>query len=179
MDPRPVIRALASPACALHHRVRDSGSIILRTPMTIKTLLAFALLSPVALQPALAQAPASPTPDNRTVHWRSLPDEPEAASPASPAPSAPAVEQITINVLGQVNYPARVNLPKGSGLLDAIAAAGGFSRIANPARILLIHKTPADKPDTEKLDMRTILNGTTRDIPLRNGDTVVVGQAMF
>jgi len=104
--------------------------------------------------------------------------QPQAAL-ASPAPQPAILSQININVLGQVNTPGRITLPKGSGLLDAIAAASGFSRGASPAKTLLIRKTAGDKPDSVKIDLRPILAGRAKDMTLRDGDTVVIGQSLF
>jgi protein involved in polysaccharide export with SLBB domain len=92
---------------------------------------------------------------------------------------AHAPDQIIINVLGQVNRADRITLPAGSGLLDAIAAAGGFTRVANPAKIIIIHKSAGDKPDVSRIDMNKITSGMVKDIKLRDGDTVEVGQAIF
>ena len=103
--------------------------------------------------------------------------------PAAPAPSAQAtpaiLNPIVVNVLGEVNNPSRVTLPKGSGLLDAIAAADGFTHIANPSKTLLIHKTAGQKPDTIKVDLKQIMTGVAKDVVLRDGDTVVIGAAIF
>jgi len=96
----------------------------------------------------------------------------------SPSPAA-AVDQITINVLGQVNKPARITLPKAGTLLDAIASVGGLTRYANPAKTMLIHKSSGGKPDSTKIDLRPILAGAARDIILKDGDTVVIGESTF
>jgi len=104
--------------------------------------------------------------------------QPQAVT-ASPAPQPAVVTQININVLGQVNAPGRITLPKGSGLLDAIAGASGFSRGASPAKTLLIRKTAGDKPDSVKINLLPILAGRAKDMTLRDGDTVVIGQSLF
>lgn len=94
-------------------------------------------------------------------------------------PSATPSLQIVVNVLGEVNRPSRIVLPKGGTILDAIAAAGGLTKLGNPAKTILIHKSAGEKPDSTKLDLRPILSGAAKDITLRDGDTVVVGQALF
>ena len=95
------------------------------------------------------------------------------------APSEPTSPQITVNVLGEVNKPARVTLPVGSGLLDAIAAGGGFTEHANPSKINVIHKSAGDKADITKIDMKRILGGPDKDYTLHDGDTVQVGEAIY
>jgi protein involved in polysaccharide export with SLBB domain len=98
-------------------------------------------------------------------------------SQATPTPAiTPAPNQIIVNVLGNVKRVDRITLPAGSGLLDAIVAAGGFAEYANTSKIMIIHKTRADKPDVTYVDMTKILSGTVRDIVLRYGDTVEVNQ---
>jgi len=93
--------------------------------------------------------------------------------------ATPAANQIIINVLGQVNRADRIVLPAGSGLLDALAAAGGFTRTADPARIIVIHKSAGEKPDVTKIDMKKIISGIEKDIRLKDGDTVEVGETIF
>jgi protein involved in polysaccharide export with SLBB domain len=101
-----------------------------------------------------------------------------AQQPQEPAPAASPAEQlpdsIYVNVLGQVNRQERMALPKGSGLLDAITEAGGITKFADASKIILIHKSPGQKPDTERINFNPIFMGTAKDVILRNGDTVVV-----
>jgi len=136
-----------------------SSTLRLQNPMNTRFLFA-ALLALTVVQ-APAQQPAAPVP-----------------SPAvQPAPAMPV--PIFINMFGQINEPRRIALPKGSGLLDAIAAAGGLTRIANAHKITIIHKTAGPKPDAFKIDLAPILEGTSKDILLRDGDTVVIPESLF
>jgi protein involved in polysaccharide export with SLBB domain len=121
--------------------------------MNIKTLL----VSVIMLAVTLVQSPAQITQISPT----------------------PVPEQITVNVLGEVNRPARMTLPKGGTLLDAIALAGGFTRMANTATVILIHKTTGDKPDSVKINIKPILAGEAKDILLRDGDTLNIKAAIF
>jgi len=86
---------------------------------------------------------------------------------------------IVVNVLGQVNRPARIALPSGATLLDAIASTGGLTRIARPSKLVLIHKTKSGKLDSMQIDFRPIMNGFAHDIKLRDGDTVVVSESLY
>ncbi len=130
--------------------------------MNPKALLATAVVLTIPLIRAPAQQPP-------------VSGQPAAASPAMVNPPY----QFTVNVLGQVNQPGRVNLGPGGGLLDAVAAAGGLTRMANPHAVLLIHRSYGEKPNTEKVDLKRILDGQVRDVRLRDGDTVVVNETLF
>ena len=100
-------------------------------------------------------------------------------SPAQESPTpTPAPDQIMVNVLGAVVKPARVALPKGGTVLDAIASAGGLTSMGDPTRLLLIHKSTGEKPDSVTINLKPVLAGTVKDIPLRNGDTVVIKERM-
>ncbi|MDF3057519.1 MAG: polysaccharide export protein [Rariglobus sp.] len=56
----------------------------------------------------------------------------------------------TVNVIGQVNQPGAVLFPQEQGLtlLDAIARAGGFSRLANRSQVRLTRTNADGKSDT-------------------------------
>jgi len=94
-------------------------------------------------------------------------------------PQAPPTGWITVNILGQVNYQSRIYLPSGATLLDAIASAGGFTKIANPSKVTLLRKTAGERPDSLHIDLKPIIAGTNRDVILRDGDTIIVGEATF
>jgi hypothetical protein len=79
-----------------------------------------------------------------------------------------------VNVLGEVNKPSRISLPRFCTLLDAIASAGGLTKSADARTVLIIHKSCGDKPDTTEVNLAAILAGTSQDVLLRTGDTIVV-----
>ena len=59
---------------------------------------------------------------------------PAGAAPASPTPSAAV---LVVHVLGAVRHPGLVRLPDGSRVQDAIKAAGGLRRDADPDELNL------------------------------------------
>ena len=61
------------------------------------------------------------------------PSSPSPAGTASPAP----VTEVVVHVAGRVLHPGVVHLPVGARVVDAIAAAGGATAEADPARINL------------------------------------------
>jgi hypothetical protein len=126
--------------------------------MNLKTLLAFIIM----LASTLVASPAQ-----------------EAQPSQQTQPLVAAPDQIVVNVLGEVSRPARIILPKGGTLLDAIASTGGITRLGNPSRTTLIHKSAGAKPDSTRIDLKPILMGVAKDITLKDGDTVVIGQTLF
>jgi competence protein ComEA len=78
-----------------------------------------------------------------------------AQSPASVASSSSkAPTKIVIHVLGAVEHPGLVRLPEGSRVQDAIDAAGGLTRQANPGELNLAQLLN---------DGQQVLIGTTHD----------------
>lgn len=94
-------------------------------------------------------------------------------------PAVPAANTITINVLGAVNRPARCVLPTGATVLDALAAAGGAKRVGDMAKVRIIRRNTDGKVDTTLINVKHILNGQSKDVPLRDGDTLNVPETIF
>lgn len=85
---------------------------------------------------------------------------------------------IDIYILGAANTPGRVEIPPGSTLLQAIAAAGGLSPFAATKRLQLRR---VDKSGTEKvykIDYEAIESGASNAgaTRLTDGDVIVVPQ---
>ncbi len=78
---------------------------------------------PLSAAPALTGEAPAPEP------------EPSASGPTDGAEPAP--EPILVHVVGAVARPGVVELPAGSRLFEAIAAAGGGTEAADPARLNL------------------------------------------
>jgi polysaccharide export outer membrane protein len=84
------------------------------------------------------------------------------------------------SIMGQVNKQGVLDFPdEGSlDLLQAIALAGGYTRIANPSKIL-IKRIVNGQETIIRVDGRKLLN---RSIPVPQvypGDTINVGEAIF
>jgi len=56
---------------------------------------------------------------------------------AAPSPSLSAQSTVLVHVLGQVRRPGVVSLPEGARVQDALAAAGGLTRLARPGDLNL------------------------------------------
>lgn len=67
---------------------------------------------------------------------------PVAGSSVAPSPSrsAPATAEVTIYVTGKVRRPGVIALPLGSRVVDAIMAAGGLKKDADPGGLNLARR---------------------------------------
>ncbi len=84
-------------------------------------------------------------------------------------------------ILGQVNRPGSFEMPDGSpggvDLLEAIAMAGGYTRIAAPGRISVRRPTSAGD-QVLQVDARKVAKGGG-GFRVRPGDTITVGESIF
>jgi protein involved in polysaccharide export with SLBB domain len=80
-------------------------------------------------------------------------------------------------ILGQVNRPGSYEMPEtspgGVDLLEAIAIAGGYTRIAAPERISIRRNDKLMKVDAKRLGKG---EGSFR---VESGDTITVGESIF
>ncbi len=84
-------------------------------------------------------------------------------------------------VLGQVNRPGSYDMPEGSpggiDLLEAVAMAGGYTRIAAPDRISVRRQTDAGDQVLRVNGKQVAKGGAAfRVLP---GDTVTIGESIF
>ena len=81
-------------------------------------------------------------------------------------------------MLGQVNRPGSYEMPDGSpegvDLLEAIAMAGGYTRIAAPERI-----TVKRASEVVKVNGKRLAHGSRENFTVLPGDTVTVGESIF
>jgi polysaccharide export outer membrane protein len=81
-------------------------------------------------------------------------------------------------MLGQINRPGSYEMPEGSpegiDLLEAIAVAGGYSRIAAPERISVRRGDQLLRVNGKKL-----ARGGKENFTVLPGDTVTVGESLF
>jgi polysaccharide export outer membrane protein len=84
-------------------------------------------------------------------------------------------------VLGQVNRPGSFEMPEGStggiDLLEAIAMAGGYTRIAAPGRIS-VRRAMGNGEQVLKVDARKVAKGGSA-FRVQSGDTITVGESIF
>lgn len=81
-------------------------------------------------------------------------------------------------MLGQINRPGSYDMPDGSpegvDLLEAIAMAGGYTRIAAPERI-----TVKRANQVVKVNGKRLAHGSQENFTVLPGDTVTVGESIF
>jgi protein involved in polysaccharide export with SLBB domain len=81
-------------------------------------------------------------------------------------------------ILGQVNRPGSYEMPEtspgGVDLLEAIAIAGGYTRIAAPERISIRRNDKLLKVDAKRLG-----RGQGHTFRVESGDTITVGESIF
>jgi protein involved in polysaccharide export with SLBB domain len=81
-------------------------------------------------------------------------------------------------VLGQVNRPGSYEMPEGSlsgiDVLEAIAIAGGYTRIAAPERISVKRRDQILRVDAKRL-----ARAGGKSFRVQSGDTITVGESIF
>jgi polysaccharide export outer membrane protein len=86
------------------------------------------------------------------------------------------------SILGQVNRPGSIEMPDGGpgaiDLLEAIALAGGYTRIAAPERITVRrHNANGDK--IFKVNAKRFTKESGGGFLVEPGDTITVGESIF
>jgi protein involved in polysaccharide export with SLBB domain len=86
------------------------------------------------------------------------------------------------SILGQVGRPGSYEMPESSpggiDLLEAIALAGGYTRIAAPERITVRRQT-ANGDQIFKVNAKKFNKGSGGGFRVEPGDTITVGESIF
>ena len=87
------------------------------------------------------------------------------------------------SVLGQVNRPGSFEMPDGSpggiDLLEAIAMAGGYTRIAAPERVSVRRHLATGDDQIFKVNAKRLTKGSGGSFLVEPGDTITVGESIF
>jgi len=88
---------------------------------------------------------------------------------------------VNVYVFGQVNKPGALNVKKSNipTLLQAIAAAGGFSDRAAKGGVLIKRIDEDGKEIKIKVNVKAIIKGKRKDIQLNENDVVYVPETLF
>jgi len=83
-------------------------------------------------------------------------------------------------VLGQVNSPGIKEMPdqESIDLLEAIGMAGGYTRIANPAKIT-IKRREGGSETVIQVDGKAMAKGNGKGFQIKPGDTITVAESIF
>lgn len=88
----------------------------------------------------------------------------------------------SVNVLGQVGKPDRIPFPQEKGLtiIEAIALAGGPTRLADLRRVKLTRKFEDGTSLVEEVDVSAMMNkGGRGAVQLRTGDVIYVPERIL
>ncbi len=91
--------------------------------------------------------------------------------------------QRRFTMLGQINRPGSYDMPEGSpagvDLLEAVAMAGGYTRIAAPDRVSVRRQRPDGSDQIFKVNAKRVAKGEGDRFLVLPGDTVTVGESIF
>jgi polysaccharide export outer membrane protein len=95
--------------------------------------------------------------------------------------NVPVDKMVPIYVFGQVRNPGALQVKRSSlpSLTQAIAQAGGFTDRANRKKIRIRRKDASGKELEIVVNVRNILKGKIKDIPLQVNDTVYVPESLL
>ncbi len=81
-----------------------------------------------------------------------------------------------VSLLGEVAKVGTYPLEQGSGLMEALAAAGGPTPYATTDRIIVVRREPSGKRVRILFDYEALtqLRGAAATFRLQNGDVIVV-----
>lgn len=86
------------------------------------------------------------------------------------------------SILGQVSRPGNYEMPEGSpsgiDLLEAVALAGGYTRIAAPERVTVRRHT-ASGDQIFKVNAKRFTKSNGGGFVVEPGDTITVGESIF
>ncbi len=86
-------------------------------------------------------------------------------------------------MLGQINRPGSYEMPDGSpegiDLLEAVAMAGGYTRIAAPERISVRRHSSSGKDEIIRVDAKRLARGDRGNFTVLPGDAITVGESIF
>jgi polysaccharide export outer membrane protein len=87
----------------------------------------------------------------------------------------------SVSVIGAVNNAGRVLFPgeRALNLLEAVANAGGFSRLADLRKVKLTRKHASGETTTQEINADDLTKRGGRDIPLEKGDVIFVPERIL
>ncbi len=90
-------------------------------------------------------------------------------------------EQISrkITVTGKVQKPGNYPFVSNMTIVEAIAAAGGFTDLAKRTAVRLTRTGSDGMQSTDEIDVKAISNGEQPNVPVRPGDIIEVPERLY
>jgi len=82
-----------------------------------------------------------------------------------------------VYVVGEIGKPGSVLLSTGYSIsvIEAVSASGGVLRTAAPQRARILRRVPGEEKRAElSIDLKRIMQGREKDVPLVAGDILIV-----
>jgi len=95
--------------------------------------------------------------------------------------NVPVDKEFRVFVFGRVNKPGalKVKISEKVTLLQAIADAGGLAEGAKQSAVTITRKGPGGKEQKIRVNLKDIISGKKKDIPLQEGDVVFVPESFW
>lgn len=91
--------------------------------------------------------------------------------------AAPVAQgEIMVNVFGEVRTPGAYKIPAGGSILDALAAAGGWTKQANLKKVSVIRGPAGEIPKVMVIDANAALGGQAVAPALMPRDSILVSE---
>ncbi|MDD8020665.1 MAG: polysaccharide export protein [Acidobacteriota bacterium] len=93
----------------------------------------------------------------------------------------PVDKLVNVYVFGEVKQPGalQVKMSKKITLLQAIAQAGGLSENASKRGVIIKRRDKSGQEINISINLNDIIKGKKKDIPLKEGDVIIVKQSIF
>ena len=87
-------------------------------------------------------------------------------------------DQISVNVVGEVESPGTIRVPPNTPMNQAILTAGGFTNTARTGRVTLVRLNPNGSVTQRKIDIDFAAGVNSDSNPaLQSNDTVIIGRS--
>jgi polysaccharide export outer membrane protein len=95
--------------------------------------------------------------------------------------NVPVDREIKVFVFGRVTQPGalKFKISEEVTLLKAIAQAGGWAEGAKQTAVVITRKDKSGKETKLRVNVKDILSGKRKDIPLQEGDVVFVPESFW
>ena len=116
--------------------------------------------------------------DGDTIRISEAEETPEEAVELAAVNLSP--QTISVNVIGEVNNPGRVELPASTPLVQAVIAAGGANFRANTRNVELVRINRNGSATLKRFNLDlSAAASNEKNPPLQDGDSVMVNRSQF